>query len=118
MPVGSIGDLAFLEPLGFPVVEKCTILGMVIDNNLDFLEDNFEKVIEKMVKTVNFWHRFHLSLPGRIAIGKTFLLSLFLASTFICAGFKAYSPLCRCHANVSMGLGGKQSLMCMEKQRI
>ena len=76
MPVGSIGDLAFLEPLGFPVVEKCTILGMVIDNNLDFLEDNFEKVIEKMVKTVNFWHRFHLSLPGRIAIGKTFLLSL------------------------------------------
>ena len=76
MPVGKNDDISFLDSIGIPVVDSCTILGMTIDKNLLLLEQNFDKIITKMVKTVQFWQRFRLSLPGRIAIGKTFLLSL------------------------------------------
>ena len=48
---------------------------MVIDSNLEKLLSNFYKVIEKMLKIVKFWTRLKLSLPGRIAVAKTFLLS-------------------------------------------
>ena len=76
MPIGENPNILFLDSLGIPVVESCTILGMQIDKNLELLGLNFEKIINKMVKTVNFWRRFNLSLPGRIVICKTYLLSL------------------------------------------
>jgi len=58
-----------------PVVNEFTLLGMKIDNGLINLLSNFDAVITKMLRTVNFWVRFGLSLPGRISIMKTFLLS-------------------------------------------
>ena len=76
MPIGENPNILFLDSLGIPVVESCTILGMQIDKNLELLGLNFDKIINKMVKTVNFWRRFNLSLPGRIVICKTYLLSL------------------------------------------
>ena len=48
---------------------------MVIDSNLEKLLSNFDNVIEKMLKIVKFCSRVKLSLSGRIAVAKTFLLS-------------------------------------------
>ena len=45
------------------------------DSKLDKLLDNFQTVIEKMLKITRFWSRLNLSLPGRITVAKTFLIS-------------------------------------------
>jgi exonuclease III len=60
---------------GFKLVEKVKILGVNITKNFSDLTDNFGGVIEKINSIRNFWSRFNLSLPGRIAICKTFFLS-------------------------------------------
>jgi hypothetical protein len=59
----------------FKITQEFTLLGVNLSNNLRDLPKNFEPVKLKMQKTVNFWARFMLSLPGRIQIAKTFLLS-------------------------------------------
>ena len=49
---------------------------MEIDNKLRDLNNNFSKTIRKLENSVLFWNRFNLSLPGRICVANTFLLSL------------------------------------------
>jgi hypothetical protein len=57
------------------VDNSIVLLGMSIDNKLEKLHENFEKVKKKMQSIILYWDRFKLSLPGRIAIAKTFLLA-------------------------------------------
>ena len=76
IPIGTEENVEFLNDTGMIVSNTFTLLGCVIDNKLEKLHDNFEKVIAKMLNVVNFWHRFNLTLPGRMAIANTFLLSL------------------------------------------
>ena len=64
------------ESCGLVVKKSITLLGMQIDNELLQLHDNFNSTIAKMERVANFWSRFKLTLPGRIAIAKTFMLSL------------------------------------------
>jgi len=61
--------------LGFNIVNEVNLLGMKIDNNLSVLTEYFEDVITKVIRIKEFWERFHLSLPGRISVCKTFMLS-------------------------------------------
>jgi exonuclease III len=65
----------FLINGGFPVVENVTILGVKITNNFFDLTNNFADRIESIRKIRNFWSRLRLSLPGRLAVAKTFMLS-------------------------------------------
>ncbi len=51
------------------------ILGFDIDNRAERLGENFDKCISKMRQIVGNWSRFRLTLPGRIAIAKSLLLS-------------------------------------------
>ena len=37
--------------------------------------DNFDITIKKMKNVANFWTKFKLSLPGRIAVANTYLIS-------------------------------------------
>jgi hypothetical protein len=79
MPIGI--DLSenlkqTVRDLGFEIVDNITLLGMTIDNKLLNLESNFDRVIKKITGLISFWERFKLSLPGRIAIAKTFFVSL------------------------------------------
>jgi hypothetical protein len=77
MPIGH-GDRPvpeFLFNSGFQLVDNVTILGVKITPNANDLYQNFESKIEKIINIKNFWSRFKLSLPGRIAIAKTFMLS-------------------------------------------
>jgi hypothetical protein len=64
-----------IEDLGFTFVTDMKILGFEIDQNLVQLDQNFEKIISKLRQIVGNWSRFRLSLPGRIAIAKSLLLS-------------------------------------------
>jgi hypothetical protein len=77
LPVGfNDGNLpAFLVNSGFPIVEQVSILGITLTKNFMDITDNFTKRIEKIIKIRNFWSRFRLSLQGRVAIAKTFMLS-------------------------------------------
>ncbi len=73
MPVGSA--VHNKQRLGdFTVTNQITLLGLDINNNLDNVEDIFMKIANKINNLIQFWNRFRLSLPGRIAILKTFLL--------------------------------------------
>ena len=76
MPVGPNKSMNEEESCLLKVKNSITVLGMKIDNNLSDLHVNFDDTLKKMQKFANFWNRFKLSLPGRIAIAKTFLFSL------------------------------------------
>ena len=47
----------------------------MIDYDLSILTTYHTLTIQKFNNIVNFWKRFYLSLPGRISIAKTLLLS-------------------------------------------
>jgi hypothetical protein len=77
MPVGRIIPPSDeIKELGFAHVESIKILGMEIDQNLEFLDQNFSIIHEKIKKSIGYWKRYNLSLPGRINIIKSLLISL------------------------------------------
>ncbi len=61
--------------LGFYITDEVTLLGMTINRNLSALENHFDEVITKIVRMIEFWDRFKLSLCGRISVCKTFMIS-------------------------------------------
>jgi hypothetical protein len=61
--------------LGFTVVDSMKILGILIDCKAEKLGENFDACIRKMRTIVANWSRFRLSLPGKIAIAKSMLIS-------------------------------------------
>jgi exonuclease III len=76
IPVGMQGAVPdYFYEFGFKVDNRAVILGVTISNNLSELSLNFDIVIEKILHLRNFWGRFNLSLPGRLAIAKTLMLS-------------------------------------------
>jgi hypothetical protein len=64
-----------LNRLNFKVVYKITLLGVEIKRTLDNHEEIFVGIRDKIIRLASYWERFRLSLPGRITIAKTFLLS-------------------------------------------
>ena len=77
--VMTVGDRVNLSPeileLGFTFVEKIKILGIEIDFNLSNLTSVHEKTLSQIRAIYNFWHRFRLSLPGRLNVAKTLMFS-------------------------------------------
>ena len=61
--------------LGFTEVDSIKILGLDIDFNLDCINTLHDSTVGKIIRTANFWSRFNLSLPGRVGIFKTLMLS-------------------------------------------
>jgi hypothetical protein len=68
-------DIALIEELGFSYTQKIKLLGVDITYDLSNVDDIFNKIKEKIVDLVSYWERFRLTLPGRITIAKTFLIS-------------------------------------------
>ena len=52
-----------------------TILGFEIDNNLKNLDQNYQKIKDKIQSIIAKWKPYHLSLKGRLTIAKTKLIS-------------------------------------------
>ena len=61
--------------LGYNETDSLTILGIEIDYDLNCLNTCHNATIEKIKKIINFWNKFSLTLPGRINVAKTLLLS-------------------------------------------
>jgi hypothetical protein len=68
MQVGSDSniDQAILD-LGFDVKREITLLGLIIENDTGNFQKSLSKITNTIKKEINFWIRFNLSLPGRIA---------------------------------------------------
>ena len=64
-----------VENLGFKIDNKFEYLGITLNNKLDNLNENWDKILEKVKRIANFWDLFFLSTPGRINICKTFMYS-------------------------------------------
>jgi len=64
-----------IAALGFEIVDSLKILGTVISADGGDLSDNYENIYNKISNIIGIWRRFNLSLPGRIAISKTFLIA-------------------------------------------
>ena len=64
-----------IKNLGFAESDSIKILGLDIDHNLDCIKEIHDTTVRKIESIANFWKRFNLSLPGRINIAKTLLLS-------------------------------------------
>jgi hypothetical protein len=65
----------FISESGFTVSNEIKILGFKITKNHQDIAKNFEPAVEKIKKSATFWSRFKLSLPGRINVAKTLMLS-------------------------------------------
>jgi len=61
--------------LGFNEADSIKILGLDIDYDLQCLSDCHFDTVRKINKIGQFWGRFNLSLPGRIGLIKTMMLS-------------------------------------------
>ena len=66
---------AFLNNFEFKLVDKIKILGIEISSNPSLLHLYHEKTVIKITQIIRFWERFFLSLPGRINIAITMILS-------------------------------------------
>ena len=64
-----------IADLGFRVVSELKILGFSVTSSFEDSSRNFDTVLEKVLSAAKFWEKFNLSLPGRINICKTFMLS-------------------------------------------
>jgi hypothetical protein len=76
MVIGDdINQVNKLTAIGFEEKSEITLLGMYLSNKNDILEKNAEVISQKLIKQVQYWSRFNLSLPGKVAIAKTMLYS-------------------------------------------
>jgi hypothetical protein len=74
--IGTVRELdEETRRIGFNLTEEVTLLGMVINRDLSALTETFEEVYTKIVRMVEYWDRFKLTLAGRISVCKTFMLS-------------------------------------------
>jgi exonuclease III len=60
---------------GFAPVTELKILGFTVTKNYDDLKNNITPALDKISKCKRFWDRYRLSLPGRINVAKTLMLS-------------------------------------------
>jgi hypothetical protein len=71
----TVLDKNIVTGCGFEVTENLKLLGINIRANLDNVAEIFEGILTKIVNQAAYWERFKLSIPGRITIAKTFLVS-------------------------------------------
>ena len=77
MPTYDISDPEKInvETLGFQFKDSITLLGVDINSKLNNIQEISQKIKQKIVSQIAFWERFRLTLPGRITILKTCLIS-------------------------------------------
>jgi hypothetical protein len=65
----------YVQESGFAIVDNLRILGFNVTKHFSDMKKNFEPTLLKIKKIIRFWERFRLSLPGRINVTKTLLMS-------------------------------------------
>jgi hypothetical protein len=64
-----------VRDLGFTLCTETKVLGMNISADPALWMGNFENILINIRKKITFWDRFSLSLPGRICVIKSLLIS-------------------------------------------
>jgi len=77
MQIGSEEEINnSISDVGFAITNEITVLGMVLCNNVpEMFARNLNIIRDKVVKQIDFWRRFNLSLPGRINVAKSLIYS-------------------------------------------
>ena len=75
IPVGNFAKGTMCKDLNLKWVDSFTVLGINIDNRLKYLQDNFQRIYEKVDKKIGTWIRYGLTFQGRITVAKSLLLS-------------------------------------------
>jgi len=76
LQIGNVNPLSQeIIGLGFNSVQEVVLLGMTINRDLSALLEHFTETRGKVLRIREYWERFNLSLPGRISVCKTFMLS-------------------------------------------
>jgi hypothetical protein len=76
LPIGADPDPEVNpDEFGFKIVDKLTLLGFKINRDGPIIDETFNKILLKIEKLITVWDRYRLSLPGRIGICKTLLIS-------------------------------------------
>jgi hypothetical protein len=63
-----------IAELGFSFVDSIKILGMDIDADIVNLDSNFTRIAVSIDKSISYWDRYNLTLPGRINVAKSLLV--------------------------------------------
>ncbi len=64
-----------VRDLGFTLCTETKVLGMNISADPALWMGNFDNILSNIRKKITFWDRFSLSLPGRICVIKSLLIS-------------------------------------------
>ncbi len=64
-----------VRDLGFTLCTETKVLGMNISADPALWMENFDNILSNIRKKITFWDRFSLSLPGRICVIKSLLIS-------------------------------------------
>ena len=64
-----------IKDIGYQPVAQATILGFQVSTVSDMNTLNYNKIVLKIAKQITLWNKLYLTLPGRITIAKTFMLS-------------------------------------------
>jgi hypothetical protein len=73
--VPTVAEVEMIERLGFTIVDELTLLGVKINRDLNNIPEIYQGIKQKIVNLISFWERFRLTLPGRLTILKTCLIS-------------------------------------------
>jgi hypothetical protein len=75
MIIGTDTVPDFVNEAGFARTNELKILGFLITKNFAEISNNLIPAVEKIQSLIRYWDRFRLSLPGRINVAKSLLLS-------------------------------------------
>jgi hypothetical protein len=76
MQIGTIVQVPDqVRDLGFSLCDETKILGMTISADPARWNTNFENILTNIRKKIEFWYRFYLTIPGRICVIKSLLIS-------------------------------------------
>ena len=64
-----------ITSLCFEISNNFKLLGLDINNKLDNVMEIYQSITEKIGNLIRFWERFKLTLPDRLTIMKTCLIS-------------------------------------------
>ena len=75
---GGIPTLDFItkaNELGFSFSNDFTVLGLSLNKYLSNTDQMWDTILNKVCKIRNFWNLFHLTIPGRVNVIKTYFYS-------------------------------------------
>ncbi len=76
LQIGSIVPVPEqVRDIGFSLCGETKILGMTISADPARWNTNFETILSNIRKKIDFWNRFNLTVPGRICVIKSLLIS-------------------------------------------